>query len=139
MYEVIDHTADIGIKVEGASEAELFVSAAEALFDICFESKKNLTPSIEVPIEIDAPALDQLFVRWLSELLYLYETRRLVFSRFYMDEMSQTHLSGVAKGLKFDSTRHTQKLAIKAVTYHQLKVERDPTSGLWLAEVIFDI
>nr|HPQ81518.1 archease [bacterium] len=31
-YQIIDHTADIGIRVEGSSLEELFVSAAEATF-----------------------------------------------------------------------------------------------------------
>lgn len=138
MYEIIDHTADIGIKVNGSSLQELFISSAEAMFDIMVASKREFIPSIDVPVELEAPALDQLFVRWLQELLFVFETRRLVLSKFWIDSMDEGHLLGSAKGLKFDYTRHTQKLAIKAVTYHGLKVECGP-SGLWQASVIFDI
>ncbi len=138
MYKIIDHTADIGIRVEGSSLEELFEQTAEAFFDLMVESKRSFIPSIDVPISIEAPSLDQLMVRWLSELHYVFETRRLVLSKFYVDEIDETHLEGTAKGLKFDSTRHDQKLDIKAVTYHKLKVEQDK-DGKWKAEVIFDI
>lgn len=138
MYQIIDHTADIGIKVEAKDLEQLFVDAAAALTDLLITQKREYIPSIDVPIEIRAPALDQLLVRWLQEMLFVFETRRLVLSKFWVDEISERHLLGDAKGIKFDPTRHEQKLAIKAVTYHQLKVEKTP-SGLWQAQVIFDI
>ena len=138
MYEIIDHTADIGIKVEGSSIEELFVSAAEATFDLMVSSKRPYIPSIEVPISVEASSVDSLMVRWLQELLFIFEKRRLVLSRFFIDSISEGAVSGAAKGIPFDSTRHRQKLDIKAVTYHNLVVGRDE-GGLWRAEVIFDI
>ncbi len=138
MYQIIDHTADIGIKVEGSSLEELFLSSAEAVFDLMVASKREYIPSIEVPVEVEAPALDQLLVRWLSELLFIFETRRLVLSKFWIDELDEHHVKASAKGLKFEASRHTQKLAVKAVTYHKLSVKQDER-GRWHAEVIFDI
>ena len=138
MYEIIDHTADVGIRVEGASLEELFSLAAEATFDLVVESKRSYIPSIEVPISIEAPDVDQLMVRWLQELLFVFDSRRLVLSKFYIDDIDATHLEGMAVGMKYDSTRHHQKRDIKAVTYHKLKVERTE-EGRFKAEVIFDI
>jgi protein archease len=138
MYEIIDHTADIGIRVEAASLAELFTEAAEATFDLMVAQKRAFIPSIEVPIAVEAPAVDQLLVRWLSELLFIFESRRLVLTNFWIDAIDDHHVEGAAKGLKYDETRHSQKLAIKAVTYHKLSVAPD-ASGRWHAEVIFDI
>jgi SHS2 domain-containing protein len=138
MYEIIDHTADIGIRVEGASLEELFIAAAEAMVDLTVRQKRTFIPSIEVPIAIEAPAVDQLFVRWLSELLFVFESRKLVLTKFWIDRIDEQHLEAAAKGLKFDETRHEQRLAIKAVTYHKLSVAKAP-DGRWKAEVIFDI
>lgn len=138
MYEVIDHTADVGFRVQGSSLAGLFVNAAEALFDITISSKRPFIPAIDVPIMIEAPSVDQLLVRWLQELLYIYEMRHLILKNFWIDEIDERHLIGSAKGSKFDSIRHSQKLSIKAVTYHQLEVVKDE-SGRWHAKVIFDI
>lgn len=138
MYEIIDHTADVGIRVRGDSLAELFAVAAEATFDLIISSKREFIPSIDVPFIIDAPNLEQLFVRWLQEILFVFETRRLVLAKFWIDKISEMHLEASAKGTKFDSTRHHQKMAIKAVTYHGLKVEKG-ADGKWTAEVIFDV
>jgi SHS2 domain-containing protein len=137
MYEIIDHTADVGIRVEGASLGELFSTAAEATFDLMIESKRSYIPSIEVPISIEAPNVEQLMVRWLQELLYIFDTRRLVLSKFYIDDIDATHLEGMAVGMKYDSTRHHQRLDIKAVTYHRLRIDRE--GERFRAEVIFDI
>jgi len=138
MYQIIDHTADVGIRVEADSLPELFIEAASAMFDLMIEHRRRLIPSIEVPISVEAPSLDQLLVRWLSELLFVFENRRLVLSSFWIDEIGGGRLFGSAKGLKFDATRHARKMEIKAVTYHKIRVEQTG-GGRWLAEVIFDI
>ena len=59
-------------------------------------------------------------------------------TRFWIDRIDGRRLEGAAKGLKFDETRHTPKLVLKAVTYHGLKLEKG-ADGLWKAEVIFDL
>ena len=117
---------------------ELFINAAEALFDISISPKRPTLPAIGVPIAVDAPSVDRLFVHWLQELLFVFETRRLVLTKFWIDEIDETHVVGSAKGTKFDSSRHAQKLDIKAVTYHQLEVVRGD-DGMWRARVIFDV
>lgn len=136
-YEVIDHTADIGVRVAAENLEELFIRAAEAMFDVMIDSKPNLTANINVPIEVSAERPDELFVKWLQELLYIFDTRHLVLSGFYIDDISGTAVSGTAKGMKFDKLRHEVKRQIKAVTYHKLTLEKK--GDTWHATVIFDI
>ena len=136
-YEIIDHTADIGIRVKGSSQEELFLHAAEALFDILAQPKKQLIPSITYPVAVEADGLDQLMVKWLQELHLAFDMRRLVLTHFWIDEVSENRIIGGGKGQKFDDTRHRAGTQIKAVTYHALKVEQQGDE--WVAEVIFDI
>lgn len=136
-YEIIDHTADIGIRVKGSSQEELFLHAAEALFDILAQPKKSLIPSIAYPVAVEADGLDQLMVKWLQELHLAFDMRRLVLTHFWIDEVSENRIIGGGKGMKFDDTRHRAGTQIKAVTYHGLKVENRDNE--WVAEVIFDI
>jgi SHS2 domain-containing protein len=136
-YELIDHTADIGIRVKGSSQEELFLRAAEAMFDILATPKRTLIPSINYPVSVAAESTDQLLVRWLQELHLAFDMRRLVLSHFWIENISPTSVSGGGKGIKFDDTRHRMGTQIKAVTYHGLKVEEK--EGVWVAEVIFDI
>lgn len=138
MYELIDHTADIGIRVEGADLEELFVRTAEAFFDIQIESKKRNISAIDVPIMVEAENVEKLLVRWLQELLYIFETRRLVLTGFWLDEIDERHLMASAKGIKLEKTRHAIKMEVKAVTYHGLEVKKSE-DGRWFAKVIFDI
>jgi SHS2 domain-containing protein len=138
MYELIDHTADIGFRARGSSLEELFINAAYALFDIEVHEKRPCLAAIDVPLIVEADSLEDLFVNWLRELQYIFETRRLVLSKFWIDEIDERHIVGQAKGVVFDDSRHEQKLSIKAVTYHQLEITRDE-NGDWLAKVIFDI
>ena len=136
-YEVIDHTADIGIRVSGSNIEELFIHAAKAMFDVMVASKPNLIPAITVPIELKANTKEELFVKWLQEFLYIFDTRHLVLTHFFIDKISETSIKGGAKGLKFDKTRHELMRQIKAVTYHMLAVEKREDG--WHAQVIFDI
>jgi len=136
-YEIIDHTADIGIRVKGSSLEELFLHAAEAMFDILAKPKKNLIPAVSYPVAIEAESVDRLLVRWLQELHLAYDMRRLVLTHFWIDDIDVTRVIGGGKGLKFDDTRHRAGTQIKAVTYHHLRVEQQDDT--WVAEVIFDI
>lgn len=136
-YEIIDHTADIGIRVKSSSLEELFIFAAEAMFDLMAPPKRALIPSITYPVMVEADSVEQLFVRWLQDLHLAYDMRRLVLTHFWIDEISPTSVMGGGKGQKFDDARHRAGTQIKAVTYHHLRVEEQ--GGQWIAEVIFDI
>lgn len=135
-YEFIEHTADLGFKVYGASLEGLFVHAAEAFFETIL-SPESVEEKIERSIEVEAGALDELMVSWLDEFLYLYDAEKLVFKRFQIKSIQQDQLRAKAWGEKIDPARHEIKSGIKAVTYHKLYVrERE---GVWEAQVIVDI
>ena len=132
-YEEIEHTADVGIRAYGRSSDELFANAAEGMFSLIADLR-SVKPVGEIEIRLQAEDLPTLFLRWLSELLYIHETQRLLFSSFDA-RIVETSLEGRARGEAIDKGRHELKLVIKAVTRHGLTV--DPEKGF--AEVIFDI
>ena len=135
-YEFIEHTADLGFKAYGASLEDLFAHAAEALFEalVALESVKE---RIERSIKVEADDLDNLMVRWLSELLYLYDTEMLVFKSFQVKRIEDNRLEANARGEILDPARHEIKTGMKAVTYHKLYVKE--RGGVWEAQVILDI
>ena len=135
-YEFIEHTADLGLKAYGASVEELFVNAAEGLFD-ALVSPKSVEEREERVIEVEAEALDELMVSWLAELLYVYDTEKFVFKRFDVKRLKGNQVEAIARGEVLDPARHEIKTGIKAVTYHQLYVEE--SEGSWETQVIFDI
>ncbi|TLZ81690.1 MAG: archease [Methanobacteriota archaeon] len=132
-YEEIDHTADVGIRAYGRTVDELFANAAEGMFSFIADLSR-VKPVGEVEVRLEADDLPTLLLRWLSELLYVHETQRLLFSSFEVHVVGMS-LEGRARGEAIEKKRHELKLAIKAVTRHGLTV--DPDKGI--AEVIFDI
>ena len=135
-YELIEHTADVGIKVKGNDLKDLFKNAASAMFDIIAEKKEpKAAKQAELRIEQKADNLDELFVNWLNELLSLSATKELIFSDFQINKINKNTLQAIAIGE--DIKNYKVNTEIKAATYHQLKLEHTETG--WQAEVIFDV
>lgn len=134
-YELIEHTADIGIRVRAADLEGLFEKTALAMFDIMAEGGKSSALKKKVRIEQEADKLDELLVRWLNELLSLSETKELIFSGFRIERIEKNILKAEAEGSDIKDYRINKE--IKAATYHELKLEQTPSG--WQAEVIFDV
>ena len=134
-YELIEHTADIGIRVRAADLEGLFEKSARAMFDIMAEGGKSPALKKKVRIEQEADKLDELLVRWLNELLSLSETKELIFSGFRIERIEKNILKAEAEGSDIKDYRINKE--IKAATYHELKLEQTPSG--WQAEVIFDV
>ena len=135
-YERIEHTADIGVEVDGGSPAELFANAAWAMADL-IAGARGIRPLVEEHVSLQSGDYEELLVRWLSEFLFLFETRRLLFSQFHIGEIDARHLEADVRGEEFSPGRHEAHYDIKAVTYFGLHVEE--RDGTWRARVIFDI
>ncbi len=135
-YEVLDHTADIGILVYGENLKTLFENAGEAFFDLITELDK-VRGQVTRRIEIGEESLDRMMVDWLSELLYIHEVDQLLFNQFKVESVGEEGLKAVVTGEPFLEGVHVIKTEVKAVTYHQLFVRRE--NGSWRAQVIFDL
>jgi SHS2 domain-containing protein len=136
MYEIFEHTADLGLRVRAASLDELFADAGRALFSVIVANFDAVEPVQELPLEIEGSRLDDLLHDWLAELLYTFDTRRVLLSDFRV-RVRDERLEATASGEPFDPERHELDMEVKAITYHGLKVEQDGDG--WLAEVIVDL
>jgi len=138
-YELIEHTADIGIKVKAKDLKELFKNVALAMFDIITGEILNTQYSIlntqEIIIKQKAENLEELFINWLNELLSLSDVKEIIFSDFKINKLNENNLEAVALGE--DIKNYKINTEIKAATYHELEIKRD-NSG-WKAQVIFDV
>lgn len=135
-FRFLDHGGDVGVEVLGASLSELFQNAAEAFFRIITDPKTvRRKQSRRLTLKGETP--EQLLVAWLNELLYLFETERLLLSRFRIDRIDEGSLEAHAEGETYDERRHPIKTLVKAVTFHQLQLHEE--EGLWKARIIFDL
>lgn len=136
-FEILEHTADAGIIARGETAEELFANAALGMFSLMAELEAVRQPE-ERRIEVEAADREGLIVRWLTELLYYLDAEELLFSRFQVEEASETRLRARAFGERIDPERHRLHFGVKAVTRHLLEVGRDAT-GAYRARVLFDI
>jgi SHS2 domain-containing protein len=136
MFEVFEHTADVGLRVRAGDLNELFAEAALGYFSLVAANLDSVRPVQEVAFKITGNRLDDLLFDWLAELLYTFDTKHLLLSHFDV-KTTDTGLEATARGEPVDPERHELDMEIKAITYHGLIVERD--AGGWLAEVIVDL
>jgi SHS2 domain-containing protein len=79
-----------------------------------------------------------LLIAWLNELIFLCETRHLLFNRFEVAISDDgLALEATIRGEPIDRDRHVLDHEVKAVTHHGASLDREGT--VWLAEVILDI
>ncbi len=135
-FEVIDHTADVGIIAYGTDMKQIFSNAALGLFSLITEPE-SIGEELQRKLEVVAEHRDSLLVEWLNELIYLFDAEHLLFNRFDIDSLTGNKLKATCYGEKFDPLRHKLKLGVKAATYHMLRLDKH--SNAYRAHVLFDI
>ncbi|MEX0613234.1 MAG: archease [Pirellulales bacterium] len=136
MYEIFPHTADLGLRVKSPDLNTLFAEAGQGFFSVIVTNLRDIQPRTAVEFNITGSDLVYLFFDWLNELLFAFESRRLLLCEFEVS-VGAEGLHATAKGETVDESRHQLDHEIKAITYHALNV-REVDDG-WLAEVILDI
>ena len=133
-YEIIEHTADVGIRARASALNELFEQATLGLLDIAGAYHPDLSGD-RTAISVEARDLEGLLVDWLSEVLYLQDARDMVITDVHVDAVSEGSASGhVAVAPRTTSLEGT---AVKAITYHAIEVAQTPDG--WIAQVFVDI
>jgi SHS2 domain-containing protein len=135
-FEILDHTADIGLVIYGENLKALFENAGEAFFRLITDLRK-VRRRVERRINIGGESLDRLMVDWLSELLYLHDVENLLFQGFKVESVGKDGLKAIVKGEVFREGVHVIKTEVKAVTYHRIEVRQE--KGGWRAQVILDL
>ena len=105
-FELIEHPADVGIRVYGRDLAALFTHAALGLCSLVTDTDTVLERETR-SVEVAAPDRESLLVAWLSEVLWLIEAEDLLFARFTIESLSDTATGGgTAYGEPADPQRH---------------------------------
>jgi SHS2 domain-containing protein len=132
-FEEVEHTADNALRIFGNNLKELMIGAAQGMTHLILGDASKISTEIQKSIELQAIDAESLLVEWLSELAYWAETEMLVFKKFRIIEVTDTHLRASVRGAKAaELEKH-----IKAVTYHNLKIIKTP-KGLEVT-IVFDV
>jgi SHS2 domain-containing protein len=165
MFELFDHTADLGLRVRAGTLEELLAEAGRGLLAIHVANPEAVRSAQSKTIELTAEDPEYLLFDWLSELLYAFESEKLLLCEFQIElaeasgvrehpdgsgsppghnhqeadaSRSPLRLRATCRGEPMDPPRHTMDHEVKAITYHGLEVHQN-ADGTWHAEVIVDI
>ncbi len=130
-FEEIPHTADWALHVWAPDLPGLFVESAKGMYAMM---GVHADAGLGEPrsFQSEAPDPESLLVAFLSELVFVAERERLVFNRFSVAIEGNRLQAGM-----FARPLRSLSKAIKAVTYHNLKIRR--TERGYEAEIVFDV
>jgi SHS2 domain-containing protein len=135
-YSILDHPSDQGIEARGANITEAFEEAARGLISVIADpSTIRAVETIEIHLTADDE--EQLLVRWLSEILYLYDGKHFLGKEFNIRSVSPKELRATVMGEDFSTPRHVTRMDVKAITYHQINITK--TAGSTILRVFLDI
>ncbi len=135
-YQLLEHTADLGIRVWGRDLKALFINSASAMYDLIVDAK-TVRPVKHIKINAKAQDRDELLKNWLSELLYYFHVKDTIFCRFDIVRLDEKNVVSIVMGEKIDKDRHSLQHEIKAVTFHALNIHK--TDNRLSTDIIFDI
>jgi len=127
-FEWVEHPSDIGFRAYGRDLAEAFENAALALFEVMVDTEK-VEPREEAEVGLEAEDEKALLYDWLDRLIYLHDSDNKVFSKFIVkiaENQEGLRLQARIWGEVFDSRKHPERTAVKAMTYHMMEIKRSP-------------
>ncbi len=130
-FEEKEHTADWEIRVWGQDLSRLLEQAAYGMNALAGVSLKK-EPRLQHALSLPYTDAEELLVSFLSEILFIGEMEGLGFDRFELN-INNDQMQARLYGAPIASVNKE----IKAVTYHNLKVEKSPY-GLE-AHIVFDV
>ena len=135
-FEILEHPSDLGIEAYGATLAETFRNAARGLMSV-IAGTSVIEPEEERSISLIGLDRENLFVRWLTEILFLYDAEKFLTTDVTFAIINDTSLHAIILGQKYDAKIHELRLDVKAITYHKLMIENIENN--WTARVFVDI
>jgi SHS2 domain-containing protein len=127
-FKFLEHTADVYISAQGTTLEEAFENAALAMFEVMTDTEK-VNADFEDSVEVEAEDQYALLYSWLEALLVNFETKNMLYSKFKILSIEETSgglkIKATVWGEKFNAEKHTQKVAVKAVTYHRMEIIKE--------------
>jgi len=139
-FEFLEHVADAYVAARGQSLEEAFENAALAMFDVMTDTQK-VESTVKDEVIIEEYDQKALLYSWLEQLLLKFEIEGKLYSKFEVSELLQTNkgwrLHATIFGERFDLAKHVSKAEVKAVTYHQMEINREDDG--YLLRFILDL
>lgn len=139
-FKFFEHTADVEFESYGKTLEEAFENAALVVSEVMTDTKK-VESRIKEKISIESEDLKSLLYDFLEKLLILHDSKNLVFSKFKVNYINRKNdkfrLEGSLSGEEFGPKKHESRTAVKAITYHQMKIGKK--KGKYFIHAVLDI
>jgi SHS2 domain-containing protein len=116
-YRWLEHTAELELEVEAATEKDVFVDALRALAEVLGNGVSSTPVAREILLSTSDPAA--LLAQWIDELVFLGETEDLVAVDVDEFVLRDGELRAIVQ-CRRGNPRHL----VKGATYHRLTFER---------------
>jgi SHS2 domain-containing protein len=135
-FEPFDTTGDVGLNIYGKELKDIFEQAAYGLFSF-ITNFENIETTITKDVQVNSDSLEELFVKWLNELIFIFETEGFIAKKITINNLTNNKISATLEGETFDEQKHSRGVLIKAATYHKLIIKKSKNG--YTARVLFDI
>ena len=137
---------DALIEAYGRTLDEAFENSAYGLVDTMFDLS-NVSADLEVKIEANGYDLHSLLYDWLEKVMLIVLTDNVILSYFKvkishtnnMDDSDAYFLRSKARGERLDLKKHSFKVEVKAVTYHEMQIKQDKEKNLFITRFLVDL
>ena len=126
-FRFLEHTTDLEIEAFGKTLEEAFENAGKAIEDTMVDLR-SIDSVEEKEITVQGKDLETLLYSWIEVLITLQEIEGLLFSKFsckLSKDNAGYSMHAILGGEKFSPGKHEQKTAIKAPTFHQMKIVQE--------------
>ena len=124
-FRFLDHMSDVYVEVRAENINEAFEEAGKSVFETMTDLK-SIDNKGKIRVELEAEDLEALLFDWLGELIYIFDTKNLIFSKFSLKvtEVSNNRYELTADlfGEEFDPKKHEMEMDIKAPTYSLMEI-----------------
>ena len=131
-FKTIDHPSDIGIEAYGENVKETFENTAFGMFSLMAEIN-DVAVKNSFEIKVKGEDWEELLVNWLNELIYIFDSKKVLLKEFRIYFLSDKELKANVSGDKINPKLHELHRPIKAATFNQLEVHEKKV------KVIFDV
>ena len=130
MYRWVDHTAEVELEIQAASEQEVLEEAIRALAELLGIERARGDERRTITLQAgDRPAL---LATWIEELAFLAESEGFVATHVLALNLQPAGLKATVGGVLDEPPP-----LVKAVTYHRLTFEASGEG--YVARVILDV
>lgn len=138
-FEILPHTADMRMRVWGETLRDLFRNAVRGVAWYLRPDFKDLEKAqksrLSRPVKVEAVDLNSLLVEFLSQAVAQSDIHNAVFLDASFKKFGENFLEGRFAGFKVDGFDKD----IKAISYHEVDVKKNPETGLYETILVFDI